>query len=70
MQSPVYYYPILSKDQFELSTLTSIDLNCKAFESFEYQELRSEFQKSELRDYRSVDKYIYSRVLFVSGNGD
>lgn len=57
-------------ETLDLDTPPFIDLQSKAFDSAEYVKLREDFSASGLPDFRVIDKYIYKRVQFSSGDLD
>ncbi|KNC32285.1 hypothetical protein FF38_12919 [Lucilia cuprina] len=57
-------------EALEINNINSIDLESAAFDSDEYCRLRQDFSVSEFPDYRVIDKYIYKRVNFSSGELD
>lgn len=46
----------------ELENLPAIDLNSRAFESYQYKKLREEYVSSKFPDFRVLDRFIYKRT--------
>lgn len=56
--------------EIDIEVLPPIDINSDAFDSTEYQAFRDEILKTDLPDYKVMEKYIYYRVDYEDGNED